>query len=81
MRSMPGLIPKHQCPKQKNNKHNLFGAELLFHVPLTRIFNKGRRERSENAVNADSERSETFEEQRKKVRRHIEIFRGLLFTL
>ena len=31
---MPGLIPKHQCPKQKNNKHNLFGAELLFHDPL-----------------------------------------------
>ncbi len=29
---------------------------------LARIFHKGRRERSENAMNADSERSETFEE-------------------
>jgi len=27
-------------------------------------------------MNADSEQSETFEEQRKKVHRHIEIFRG-----
>ena len=48
---------------------------------LARIFHKGRRERPENAMNANSERSETFEEQRKKVRRHIEIFRGILFAL
>jgi len=48
------------------------GTEIF--VPdffLARIFHKGRRERPENAMNADSERSETFEEQRKKVRRHI----------
>ena len=48
---------------------------------LVRIFHKGRRERPENAVNADSERSETFEEQQKMSRGHIEIFRGLFFVL
>ncbi len=32
-------------------------------------------------MNADIERSETFEKQREKVRRHIEIFQGSLFTL
>jgi len=50
-------------------------------IVLTRIFHKGRRERSENAMDADSERSETFEEQREKSHRHIEIFRGTLFAL
>jgi len=50
-------------------------------IALTRIFHKGRSERSENAMDADSERSETFEEQREKGHRHIEIFRGTLFAL
>ena len=54
---------------------------VFFVLHVTRIFHKGRRERSENAMDADSERSETFEEQRKKGHRHIEIFRGTLFAL
>ncbi len=32
-------------------------------------------------MNADSERRETFEEQRIKVRRQIEVFGGILYTL
>jgi len=45
------------------------------------MLHKGGRERPENGMNAESERSDTFEEQRKKVRRHIEILRGILFAL
>ncbi len=48
---------------------------------LARICHKGRRQRPEKAMNADGKQSETFEKQRKKVRRHTEIFRGILFTL
>ena len=57
------------------------GFQRIVGVFLTHIFHKSRRERNENAVNADGERSETFEEQRKKNRRYIEIFRRILFTL
>jgi len=44
-------------------------------------FYKGRREMAESGVHAESERSETFEKQRKNVRRHIKIFRGRFFPL
>ncbi len=40
-------------------------------LALTWIFHKDRREMAESAVNAESERSELFEEQVQKARRHI----------
>jgi len=60
--------------------HSAISPAILLRQVLARIFHKSHRERPENAMDADSERSETFEEQRKKGRRHIEIFRGTLFA-